>query len=316
MKHGNCNECEYALVKYFAPKAHYFAPWDHYFAHWCAKRPFSLCGNGAQTRFLHACVKKKAFPFPNRNDKLLSQRVSSSIALSFLRSSQYPTHLLSCSFTLSVRPLDHSFTLPLLRFPTFLLFHTLVRCPPPPPPRFESTVPSRSSCSTAYHVLSLLRRYYSSTPPLNSTFAHAIFNTLAHPLFCLASAFPLFLFYCFLLFHFCAATAFPLLYLSPSPLCYSSILYNFIPPISLLIGFPPTPPIRSCSSALQHFGFNFSGYLLSSSSYSLARPFFHFSAVIALPLLRSTFTLLYFSIPVLLLSLIHFAAFPLFLFYR
>ena len=134
VKHGNCNECEYALVKYFAPKAHYFAPWDHYFAHWCAKRPFSLCGNGAQTRFLHACVKKKAFPFPNRNDKLLSQRVSSSIALSFLRSSQYPTHLLSCSFTLSVRPLDHSFTLPLLRFPTFLLFHTLVRCPPPPPP--------------------------------------------------------------------------------------------------------------------------------------------------------------------------------------
>ena len=167
VKHGNCNECEYALVKYFAPKAHYFAPWDHYFAHWCAKRPFSLCGNGAQTRFLHACVKKKAFPFPNRNDKLLSQRVSSSIALSFLRSSQYPTHLLSCSFTLSVRPLDHSFTLPLLRFPTFLLFHTLVRCPPPP------RHASNQLCLRALPVLPLIMFFHScavtTLPLLRST---------------------------------------------------------------------------------------------------------------------------------------------------
>ena len=43
---------------YFTPKGHFFAPWGHYFAHWCEKRPFSLSVNDAQTRVLHACVKK------------------------------------------------------------------------------------------------------------------------------------------------------------------------------------------------------------------------------------------------------------------
>ena len=31
-----------------------------FFAHWCEKRPFSLSVNDAQTRVLHACVKKKS----------------------------------------------------------------------------------------------------------------------------------------------------------------------------------------------------------------------------------------------------------------
>ena len=43
---------------YFTPKDHFFAPYGYYFAHWCEKRPFSLSVNGAQTRVLHACVKK------------------------------------------------------------------------------------------------------------------------------------------------------------------------------------------------------------------------------------------------------------------
>ena len=44
---------------YFTPKGHFFARQGHYFANWCEKRPFSLSVNGAQTRVLHACVKKK-----------------------------------------------------------------------------------------------------------------------------------------------------------------------------------------------------------------------------------------------------------------
>ena len=59
----------YALLKhvspkgdYFTPKGHFFAPWGHYFAHRCENRPFSLSVNGAQTRVLHACVKKKKIP--------------------------------------------------------------------------------------------------------------------------------------------------------------------------------------------------------------------------------------------------------------
>ena len=44
----------YALLKHVSPKGDYFA-------HWCKKRPFSLSVNGAQTRVLHACVKKKIF---------------------------------------------------------------------------------------------------------------------------------------------------------------------------------------------------------------------------------------------------------------
>ena len=58
----------YALLKHVAPKGdyftlkgHFFAPQGHYFAHWCEKRPFSLSVNGAQTKVLHACVKKKHF---------------------------------------------------------------------------------------------------------------------------------------------------------------------------------------------------------------------------------------------------------------
>ena len=58
----------YALLKYvapkgdyFTPKGHFFVPYGHYFVHWCEKRPFSLSVNGAQTRVLHACVKKKIF---------------------------------------------------------------------------------------------------------------------------------------------------------------------------------------------------------------------------------------------------------------
>ena len=40
-----------ALLKHFAPNGHYFA-------HWCGNRQFSLSAKGAQTRGLHACVKK------------------------------------------------------------------------------------------------------------------------------------------------------------------------------------------------------------------------------------------------------------------
>ena len=48
----------YALLKHVSPKGDYFTPKGHFFAPWCEKRPFSLSVNGAQTRVLHACVKK------------------------------------------------------------------------------------------------------------------------------------------------------------------------------------------------------------------------------------------------------------------
>ena len=48
----------YALLKHVSPKGDYFTPKGDFFAHWCEKRPFSLSVNGAQTRVLHACVKK------------------------------------------------------------------------------------------------------------------------------------------------------------------------------------------------------------------------------------------------------------------
>ena len=48
----------YAMVKHFTAKGHYFA-------HWRAKRSFSLSVNGAETRVLHACVKKIFFSNPN-----------------------------------------------------------------------------------------------------------------------------------------------------------------------------------------------------------------------------------------------------------
>ena len=43
-----------ALVQHFTPKGHYFA-------HWFGMRTFSLRVNGAKTRVLHACVKKRMF---------------------------------------------------------------------------------------------------------------------------------------------------------------------------------------------------------------------------------------------------------------
>ena len=48
----------YALLKHVSPKGDYFTPKGHFFAHWCEKMPFSLSVNRAQTRVLHACVKK------------------------------------------------------------------------------------------------------------------------------------------------------------------------------------------------------------------------------------------------------------------
>ena len=51
----------YALAKHDLPKGDYFTPKGHFCAHWCEKRQFSLSVNGAQTRVLHACVKKDKF---------------------------------------------------------------------------------------------------------------------------------------------------------------------------------------------------------------------------------------------------------------
>ena len=48
----------YTLLKHVSPEGHFFALLGHYFAHWYEKRPFSLSVNGAQTRVVHACVKK------------------------------------------------------------------------------------------------------------------------------------------------------------------------------------------------------------------------------------------------------------------
>ena len=42
----------YTLIKHFTPKGHYFA-------HWRGKKPFLRTVSGAQTMFLHVCVKKK-----------------------------------------------------------------------------------------------------------------------------------------------------------------------------------------------------------------------------------------------------------------
>ena len=44
----------YALLQHVSPKGDYFTPKGHFFA-------FSLSVNGAQTRVLHACVKKNIF---------------------------------------------------------------------------------------------------------------------------------------------------------------------------------------------------------------------------------------------------------------
>ena len=57
----------YALLKHVASKGDYFTPKGHFFAHWCEKRPFSLSVNGAQTRVLHACVKKRNMLLPVQN---------------------------------------------------------------------------------------------------------------------------------------------------------------------------------------------------------------------------------------------------------
>ena len=81
----------YALVKhvspkggYFTPKGHYFAPQGHYFAHRCEKGPFFLFVNGAKTRVLHACVKKKTFSisFEVCDTVQQPQRIYSSIIFS------------------------------------------------------------------------------------------------------------------------------------------------------------------------------------------------------------------------------------------
>ena len=63
----------YALLKHVSSKGDYFAPKGHYFAHWCEKRSFALSVNGAQTRVLHACVKKTNFGVKDRQNLIFYQ---------------------------------------------------------------------------------------------------------------------------------------------------------------------------------------------------------------------------------------------------
>ena len=58
----------------------HFAPYGKYFAHQCANSPFSFSVDGAQTRVLHAPVKKKIYF--NLLSKVLNQGVVSGSEIS------------------------------------------------------------------------------------------------------------------------------------------------------------------------------------------------------------------------------------------